>query len=295
MNATCQPYFDKEHPPIVINQIDAIVQMMRPFIGGSDLHNYQDAHQRRLLPLVSATKVLHPVITMFTVDERHVYTALTTQMYASYGNGGDYIPERLPLAESTEVIPINFRDADPVDQIKSVVDQSAVAAVAPVASVAKFTKPAATGSVPYHWLIRRTAEHVVTFAHLARARVDNAHVVQGRLLAMGDVAHLVKHARVEFVNAQGGYLPVAPVEHVAHKVQHARMEFVDAGQGGQLPVLVNVAHLVASVAVELAGTHSQIMLTAEDVAQRVPPDSVVKLDNVEKPPTAGLQLQELVL
>ncbi|RJE23291.1 Alcohol dehydrogenase GroES-like domain protein [Aspergillus sclerotialis] len=213
--------------PTIINQTDAIVQMSRAAICGSDLHVYRGTNQGEPAPYglghegvgyitevgsgVNHLSVGDPVIVPFTVDEGHLLTGLTTQMYAGYGNGGDlggtqaeylrvpfadnglipvpslnytnsttnesvslindyvmlsdifgtgwtsldyagfeagdtvavfgagpvglmaaysailrgastvysvdYVPERLRLAESIGSIPINFRDADPVDQI----------------------------------------------------------------------------------------------------------------------------------------------------------------------------------
>lgn len=38
---------------------------------------------------VSSLNVGDPVIVPFTVDEGHLHTGLTTQMYGGYGNGGD--------------------------------------------------------------------------------------------------------------------------------------------------------------------------------------------------------------
>lgn len=38
---------------------------------------------------VSSLKVGDPVIVPFTVDEGHLHTGLTNQMYGNYENGGD--------------------------------------------------------------------------------------------------------------------------------------------------------------------------------------------------------------
>lgn len=91
--------------PTIINQTDAIVQMSRAAICGSDLHIYRGTNQGEPAPYglghegvgyitevgsgVGHLSVGDPVIVPFTVDEGHLDTGLTTHMYAGYGNGGD--------------------------------------------------------------------------------------------------------------------------------------------------------------------------------------------------------------
>lgn len=91
--------------PTIINQTDAIVQISRAAICGSDLHIYRGTNEGMPAPFglghegvgyvsevgagVSSLSVGDPVIVPFTVDEGHLHTGLTTQMYGGYGNGGD--------------------------------------------------------------------------------------------------------------------------------------------------------------------------------------------------------------
>lgn len=91
--------------PTIINQTDAIVQMSRAAICGSDLHIYRGTNVGMPPPFglghegvgyisevgsgVGSLKVGDPVIVPFTVDEGHLHTDLTSHMYAGFGNGGD--------------------------------------------------------------------------------------------------------------------------------------------------------------------------------------------------------------
>lgn len=91
--------------PTIINQTDAIVQVSRAAICGSDLHIYRGTNEGMPAPFglghegvgyvsevgsgVSSLNVGDPVIVPFTVDEGHLHTGLTTQIYGGYGNGGD--------------------------------------------------------------------------------------------------------------------------------------------------------------------------------------------------------------
>ena len=91
--------------PTIIKQTDAIVRMSRAAICGSDLQIYRETNEGVPAPFglghegvgyiskvgsgVGSLKVGDPVIVPFTVDEGHTHTALTTQMYGGYGNGGD--------------------------------------------------------------------------------------------------------------------------------------------------------------------------------------------------------------
>lgn len=91
--------------PTIINQTDAIVQISRAAICGSDLHIYRGTNEGMPAPFglghegvgyvsevgtgVGSLKVGDPVIVPFTVDEGHLHTEPTSQMYGGYGNGGD--------------------------------------------------------------------------------------------------------------------------------------------------------------------------------------------------------------
>lgn len=91
--------------PSIINQTDAIVQISRAAICGSDLHIYRGTNVGMPAPFglghegvgyvseigsgIGSLKVGDPVIVPFTVDEGHLHTDLTSQMYGGYGNGGD--------------------------------------------------------------------------------------------------------------------------------------------------------------------------------------------------------------
>jgi threonine dehydrogenase-like Zn-dependent dehydrogenase len=90
--------------PTIINQTDAVVQMSRAAICGSDLHIYRGTNVGEPAPFglghegvgyvseigsgVGSLKVGDPVIVPFTIDEGHLHSDLTSLMYASYGNGG---------------------------------------------------------------------------------------------------------------------------------------------------------------------------------------------------------------
>ncbi|KAJ6080036.1 hypothetical protein N7467_009789 [Penicillium canescens] len=90
--------------PTIINQTDAVVQMSRAAICGSDLHIYRGTNIGEPAPFglghegvgyvseigsgVGSLKVGDPVIVPFTIDEGHLHSDLTSHMYASYGNGG---------------------------------------------------------------------------------------------------------------------------------------------------------------------------------------------------------------
>lgn len=114
-NATMRAVVWQGHPysvdvvdlprPTIINHTDAIVQMSRAAICGSDLHIYRGTNQGAPAPFglghegvgfvaevgsgVDYLKVGDPVIVPFTVYEGHLHTDLTTQMYAGYGNGNN--------------------------------------------------------------------------------------------------------------------------------------------------------------------------------------------------------------
>lgn len=93
--------------PAIINEMDAIVQMSRAAICGSDLHIYRGTNVGEFPPPpfglghegvgyitevgsgVSHLNIGDPVIVPFTVDQGHLHTDLTSRMYAGYGNGGD--------------------------------------------------------------------------------------------------------------------------------------------------------------------------------------------------------------
>lgn len=91
--------------PTITNQTDAIVQISRAAICGSDLHIYRGTNEGMPAPFglghegvgyvsevgagVGSLKVGDPVIVPFAVDEGHLHTEPTSQMYGGYGNGGD--------------------------------------------------------------------------------------------------------------------------------------------------------------------------------------------------------------
>ncbi|KAK4864663.1 hypothetical protein LT330_009658 [Penicillium expansum] len=107
--------------PTIINQTDAVVQMSRAAICGSDLHIYRGTNVGQPPPFglghegvgyvsevgsgVGSLKVGDPVIVPFTVHEGHLHSDLTSHMYAGYGGGGqlggtqaEYL--RVPFADN---------------------------------------------------------------------------------------------------------------------------------------------------------------------------------------------------
>lgn len=93
--------------PSIINQTDAVIQMSRAAICGSDLHIYRGTNIGNPPPYglghegvgyvyevgsgVDFLQVGDPVIVPFTVDQGHLHTGLTSHMYAGYGTGGEHL------------------------------------------------------------------------------------------------------------------------------------------------------------------------------------------------------------